>query len=68
MFGPTEATRMDVSSLPTKLQIQGAVLSKAKDQQEANGRAAVALIDSVASAAPRKPPEAHVGRNVNVRA
>ena len=59
---------MDVSALPPNLRIEAALLSKAKDQAEVQGEAALKLIDAATQSAPRVPVEAHRGRNINVRA
>ncbi len=59
---------MDIASLPVSLQIDAALLSKVKDQSEAVGKAALSLIESATESAPRLPPEAHRGRNINVKA
>ncbi len=55
------------SSLPVGHRIAGAVLSKAKDQMEANGKAALSLLESAAQSAPRPMP-GHKGQNINISA
>lgn len=59
---------MDVSSLSTSIQIDAALLSKAKEQAEVRGEAAIKLIDAATQTARRVPVEPHRGRLVNVRA
>lgn len=59
---------MDAGALPTRLQIQGTVLAKAKQQQELEGQAAVSLIDAAAQSTRARPLPPHLGRHVDVRA
>lgn len=61
-------TCMDVSSLSTGMQIEAALLAKAKNQAEVRGEAALKLIDAATQSAPRVPVEPHRGRHINVRA
>ena len=50
------------------MQIDAALLSKAKEQAEVRGEAVIRLIDEATQTAPRVPVEQHRGRLVNVRA
>lgn len=59
---------MQASSLSTSMQIDAALLSKAKEQAEVRGEAVIRLIDEATQTAPRVPVEQHRGRLVNVRA
>ncbi len=59
---------MEIGSLPVSMQIDAALLSKVKEQNEAQGKAALSLIEAATQAPPRVPVEAHRGRNINLEA
>lgn len=59
---------MDVSALSTGMQIEAALLSKAKNQAEVKGEAAIKLIEAATQSAPRLPADPYRGRTINIKA